>query len=110
MPAKTFKIKFPIIDENLKRHFIRGYFDGDGCIYKIKNRKKSYIITIFTASKNFMNDLIDTFNQVGIISHTYERNSGFAISFSKMQDILKFKDLIYSDSSIYLERKKIKFP
>jgi len=31
--AKTFKIKFPEwLDENLWRHFIRGYFDGDGCV------------------------------------------------------------------------------
>ena len=33
MQAKTFKIKFPyFIDESLYRHFIRGYFDGDGSL------------------------------------------------------------------------------
>jgi hypothetical protein len=29
---KTFKIKLPKLREDLIRHFIRGYFDGDGCI------------------------------------------------------------------------------
>ena len=31
-PNKTFTIKYPVIDEKLERHFLRGYFDGDGCI------------------------------------------------------------------------------
>lgn len=34
--AKTFLIRFPkenqYFNENLMHHFIRGYFDGDGCI------------------------------------------------------------------------------
>jgi len=33
---KTQKIRFPILKNELIQHFIRGYFDGDGCIYKIK--------------------------------------------------------------------------
>lgn len=42
---KTFKLNWPDIDEYLQAHFIRGYFDGDGCIggysngYKSKNYK-----------------------------------------------------------------------
>ena len=31
-PNKTFTIKYPEISEELERHFLRGYFDGDGCI------------------------------------------------------------------------------
>lgn len=32
--------EYPKIDEKFHRHFIRGYFDGDGClsIYNIRNR------------------------------------------------------------------------
>lgn len=38
--AKTFKIKFPeFISSDLIRHFVRGYFDGDGSIY-IEHQKK----------------------------------------------------------------------
>jgi hypothetical protein len=33
--AKTFKLKFPyFLQKELIKHFIRGYFDGDGCINK----------------------------------------------------------------------------
>jgi intein/homing endonuclease len=29
---KTFSVKYPQINEKFERHFLRGYFDGDGCI------------------------------------------------------------------------------
>jgi hypothetical protein len=29
---KTFTIQYPTINETLEKHFLRGYFDGDGCI------------------------------------------------------------------------------
>lgn len=31
---KTFDLKMPNIPDEMIRHFIRGYFDGDGCICK----------------------------------------------------------------------------
>ena len=58
---KTQKIRFPEIDENLKYHFIRGYFDGDGCIHKIKNRPNSYSISI-VSNINFCNDMLSILN------------------------------------------------
>jgi hypothetical protein len=109
MPNKTFKIKFPEIDNSMIRHFIRGYFDGDGCISKIKNRN-SDLITIFTASNEFMESLVSHLTKFGIKSNTYTRESGFAISFSSKESVSKFRDLIYTDSTILLERKKLKFP
>lgn len=37
---KTFTIKFPyFLNEHLIRHFIRGYFDGDGCINHKKDKR-----------------------------------------------------------------------
>ena len=44
IPNKTYFLKFPayeIIPEFLFHHFIRGFFDGDGCI-SISYRKKFY--------------------------------------------------------------------
>jgi hypothetical protein len=39
VPNKTFTITYPIIDEYLERHFLRGYFDGDGCIRISKDKR-----------------------------------------------------------------------
>ena len=109
MPAKTFKIEFPSLNLNLVRHFIRGYFDGDGCITKIKNRN-SFNIVIFTASENFMSKMVNILDKYGIKNGVYKRDSGYAIQFSKKDSVIKFGKLIYEDSNIYLERKKEKFP
>lgn len=38
-PKKSKKIKFPPVPEGQLNHFIRGFFDGDGSIYKLKNRR-----------------------------------------------------------------------
>ena len=39
-PRKSLILKFPdYLDEELVRHFIRGYFDGDGCIWDGKRKK-----------------------------------------------------------------------
>ena len=35
---KTYTIDNPNIDEGLRHHFIRGYFDGDGSFYFVKNK------------------------------------------------------------------------
>lgn len=42
MQAKTFKLEFPntnVVPEDLQRHFIRGFFDGDGCITTYQSKK-----------------------------------------------------------------------
>lgn len=54
--AKTFKLKFPnFLNKKLIRHFIRGYFDGDGCITK-NNKSGSYYIS-FVSTDNFIQKL-----------------------------------------------------
>lgn len=64
---KSFKIRFPsddIVPLNLKRHFIRGYFDGDGCLSNPKNIH--YISYSFIGNDEFLdglqNFLIDNMN------------------------------------------------
>ena len=34
--AKTYTLQLPSLEKSLMRHFIRGYFDGDGCFSVIK--------------------------------------------------------------------------
>jgi hypothetical protein len=63
-PNKSLTIKFPSIPKSMLSHFIRGYFDGDGCVYleKAFGRKKQLILkrlmVVFTSgSKNFLEGL-----------------------------------------------------
>jgi hypothetical protein len=89
---KSLILKFPnddIIPKHLIRHFIRGYFDGDGCVYykegeKIDNRnKKKYkykrLMVSIVGTESFLNSLIDVFKQHNInFKFDYSSNCGKA--------------------------------
>ena len=70
VPNKTYCLEFPnvdIVSKNLLSHFIRGYFDGDGCVhysegeYFHKERGKYYnqycFACIFVGNENFLNSI-----------------------------------------------------
>jgi hypothetical protein len=101
---KTQKIRLPKLDEVLMPHFIRGYFDGDGSISKVKNRPNSFVVSI--CSNNDFNDDIISFLGFGK-SYKYENYS--IIKINKIMDIINFKNYIYTNAVTLLERKLIKF-
>lgn len=55
---KTYMLDFPKIKTKLYRHFIRGYFDGDGSVFVTKD-KYNRIGLGFIGPANFMNILYD---------------------------------------------------
>jgi DNA-binding transcriptional regulator WhiA len=101
---KTQKIRLPKLSEPFMSHFIRGYFDGDGSIHKIKNRPNSFSVSI--CSNNEFNDNIIDFLGYG---KPYKYKNYSVIKISKIMDILNFKNYIYSNAVTLLERKLIKF-
>lgn len=54
-PRKSLTILFPNIPLAFLSHFIRGYFDGDGCLFLIKRRYPRIIFT--SGSKQFLEGL-----------------------------------------------------
>lgn len=95
--SKTHTIKFPEIDEDLMRHFIRGYFDGDGHIGK---RQCALVI----GSEYMYNDFIK-FIEYKFNKRLYSQNIGnyYRIQFNRCDyDIINW---IYSNSNIYIDRK-----
>ncbi len=101
---KTQKIRLPELDESLIPHFIRGYFDGDGSISKVKNRPNSFTVTICSNHK-FNNDII---NLLGFgTEYKYENYS--VIKINKIMDIMSFRDYIYKNAVTLLDRKLTKF-
>lgn len=108
-PAKTFIIEFPQIENNLIRHFIRGYFDGDGCLSKIGKNKKLNLYNIFTASGKFKDSLCEILNFENIEYKVYERDSGFSINIGKKESTQRFHEYIYTNSEIHMNRKYEKY-
>lgn len=112
---KTFTISFiPAPTTELQLAYIRGVFDGDGCMYynytSGKFTEKNYNLT--TASKFFAIQLSDwlTNNKVEnyIITKT-EKSEYYIILISKFEDMIKFGKLIYQNCNYCLFRKYLIF-
>ena len=101
---KTQKIRLPKLKKNHMSHFIRGYFDGDGSISKLKNRPNSFTVSV--CSNIIFNEELIKFLGFGK-TYVYENYS--VIKFSRILEIIKFRDYIYSDAVTLLERKLNKF-
>jgi len=92
---------------------LRGYFDGDGCIYlNKKNRVAAFIIT--SGSLSFLQSLKIEIEKIidEKIPKVYKHKYGwFDIRSSKISVLHKIYDLMYPPNlnHLYLTRKKEKF-
>jgi len=108
-PRKSLTLKFPkkeiFKDEGLIRHFIRGYFDGDGCISRhLCKHIVSPLVSILGTSE-FLNSIEIYSNIYGsILKDKRWKNNTKYINFKKPEAI-KFINYIYNNSTIYLDRK-----
>lgn len=107
-PRKSTTLEFPLIfeDDSLLISFIRGYFDGDGCLtyYQHPIRPKAQ----FLGTINFLNKLKEHLNRFGIKTGSIiddSRGENVHILTVSQTDTLKFLDLIYNNSNIFLTRK-----
>ena len=117
---KSYILKYPdFIPEEYERHFIRGYFDGDGSasIQTKTNKNKTKILQIsFCGTKDFLITLkikLNKYLNFKITDTYYKRfdtiNCCYCIYYGGRFQMLKFSDWLYKDSNLYLERKKNKF-
>lgn len=104
---KTFKLnKLPDISVDLLRHFIRGYFDGDGTVY-INNKTKRLVFGFYG-----QHDFLENIKQVLIEDININKNkitdkeTVSLIYFSKYIDVISFYNYIYKEATIFLTRKK----
>lgn len=115
-PNKTFTIDYPMIDENLERHFLRGYFDGDGCIRINTDKRdgsKRGDLRIVSGSINMLNKINERMNFLfgTNMNKLYgPKNKDYKfIGWAGMTDIEKIYYGFYLDSNLFLQRKKIIF-
>ena len=103
---KSLILKFPTEDQvpnYLLRHFVRGYFDGDGCVEK----KGASLMGTLDFCKSLANIIKDKFN-VNFYIRTKGKNNA-AEACLKSKAARTFLKWIYDDSTIYLQRKYAKF-
>ena len=109
-PNKTKILAYPTIDQvplHLQHHFIRGYFDGDGCITSINNSKNIKIEIIGT--NEFLNGLVTYFG-LNENQNIYTFNHTDVKRFSKSGYFaFNIMNILYRDATIYLDRKYQRF-
>lgn len=102
--------KYPDIPKSLQRHFIRGYFDGNGYITFKKRSTYGYNIRtgFVTGSYDFAIELLlNIDNLIGTNERGRLYVDGNIVNYdSPNREItIKILDLLYENSSIYLSRK-----
>jgi hypothetical protein len=108
----------PKIPKHLIRHFIRGYFDGDGSV-SLRNPhhyKSRLVVNFYTASKPMSEFL---YQQLGtilknslkgkvLIRLTYQKNPFYRINLGHKSSIKLF-NYMYKNVNLFMERKYKKF-
>jgi hypothetical protein len=117
MQAKSLIIEFPTLEQvpsYLQNSFIRGYFDGDGTIgaYLRKDCITKQLAFSLLGTKNLLDNIKDIFyNETGIGKEkNYDMNGkAYRLRYSGNRICKKIYEYLYSNSNIFLDRKKLVF-
>jgi len=114
-PNKSLTIRFPNIQKKFLSHFVRGYFDGDGCvrISMRKGKKHTFVLSklcsVFTSgSKVFLEELARQIkNAINTkLLKVYNGHSSYMLSYTTEDSIRLFKFMYGKvDQAVYLTRK-----
>ena len=118
MQKKTFKLVFPnYLNEEMKRHFIRGYFDGDGCISYTFAKRNNYFgnsflsVATITSTESFCLYLkryiksILNVNSTMLCRHPSHNNNNRTLQISGNKQVIRFAEWMYKSANLFLKRK-----
>ena len=111
VPKKSLIVKFPntniFKDSSLIKDFIRGYFDGDGCV-TYKNSKHTIPEITIVGTK----DMLDNFSKYFNLGHQHIRlhhpetgNLDTYVLIATDRKAWNCLEYLYKDATIYLDRK-----
>ena len=110
---KTHNLKFPTttqVPNGLIRHFIRGYFDGDGSVYCTQSDNKGCIS--FTGTENMLNGILNeikTMISTNVSLYKYKDKDIYDLKIGGNNYFKQCYEFLYNDATIFLDRKKNKF-
>lgn len=109
---KTFKTLFPTTkgqsNNDLIRHFIRGYFDGDGSISVGENKKGHTFANLSICGyEPFLLKMQDFFiDELGLgRTKLIKEKAIHSLRYGGRRQVEKIMDWMYKDATIYLDRK-----
>lgn len=120
-PQKSLTLSFPsesVLPLSLRKDFIRGYFDGDGCVhysankgYNKRNRDwttKQFVVTII-GTHDFLNSIKEVLKEQNIKTadiKTGNTGKAFEMRIYDRYNLQRLYNYMYQDSSVRLKRKK----
>ena len=114
---KTNVLTFPstdIVPQNLINHFIRGYFDGDGCLTGSKHQKRNvYVYQIKIVGTKEMLEGINNYLPINKKLYLRKRRNNqknnYTLEIGGKKQVELILDYLYNDATIYLDRKYKKY-
>lgn len=114
-PNKTLTIKYPssdIVPVHLQKHFVRGFFDGDGCLYTNLNTKT--LLITFTGMYDMLYGVREFLISSGVLRKVPKIEShgrvAHEIRISGRSDVKEIMDFLYDGAGTNkLDRKYDKF-
>lgn len=117
---KSLVLKFPTeeqVPKHLLRHFVRGHFDGDGSISSgiANNTSKSFVLSLCIVSTfEYCTSELEYISNEIDINFTFRKcdnseSNSYRIDSGGNQQVFKFLEWLYKDSTIYLDRKYNKY-
>jgi len=106
--AKSLSLTFPtFLSEDLLSHFVRGYFDGDGCVYYYEKFQKCQTQTCGT--RDFCEHLSQILHSLGIknsIKHPKQcHENTVVLSTNGNKSTYQFLSWLYKDADLKMDRK-----
>lgn len=116
---KDQRIHIPPIPPSLLHHFIRGYFDGDGCLSVYTQTIRDVVVNrhewSLTGNPEFIRNIRSAIEQNVDVSHrvkiqTYKRtDKAVSLRYGRKSDIVALHDYLYQDATVYLDSKYQRF-
>lgn len=111
---KTYTLKFPTkkqVPIKLIRHFLRGFFDGDGHL-GITDNLSTCRFDFTSAATDFLNGAREIISKISISNGSLHKESGISnawhLKYSGRQ-VKQILEWLYKDATIFMKRKYDKF-
>ena len=109
--AKSLILQFPSeeqVPNHLINHFMRGYFDGDGCVYYSHGQLAFSILGTSEFLNTYESYVLESMNRDNPTKRLHDKrliNNTESIQYTGNVQCKKWFDFLYKDATIYLQRK-----
>ena len=111
MQAKSLILQFPSeeqVPNHLINHFMRGYFDGDGCVYYSHGQLAFSILGTSEFLDAYESYVLESMNRDNPTKRLHDKrliNNTESIQYTGNVQCKKWFDFLYKDATVYLQRK-----